>query len=164
MEKCVHNAPPQDTCPSLAHSRRFPKAPQGVPVWDCHPLVLQLWTPGQREVAKPSLPSTTGRLRWVGGEKKVNPCPRHGHTSSPIEAAPVAILRKPNLFNFSPVISDSTWFDTKVQLLFAKTPQVMASHELSGPPLQLLISLHFTAAGPEFCTPRYPSAWPSCRL
>lgn len=64
-----------------------------------------------------------GSLSWVGGEKKVNPFPGHGHTNSPIEAAPAAILKKPNLFNFSPVTSNSTWFNTTVPPLFAKTPR-----------------------------------------
>lgn len=95
-------------------------------------------------------------LRWVRGEKKVNLFPGHGHTSSPIEAASAATLRKLNLFHFPPVICDSTWFNIKVQPLFAKTLQVMASLTLSGPALQLFIFLHFTAAGPECCTTPLP--------
>lgn len=94
----------------------------------------------------------TGNLRWVRGEKKVNLFPGHGHTSSPTEAASAATLRKLNLFHFPSVICNSTWLNTKVQSLFAKTLQVMASLTPSGPDPQLLMSLHFTAAGPECCT------------
>lgn len=61
-EVCIE-CPFPDTCASLVHSHRFPKGPQGVTVWDCQPLILQLWTHGQQEAAKPSLPSITGGLK-----------------------------------------------------------------------------------------------------
>lgn len=82
-EVCTQRPFP-DTCASLVHSHRFPKDPQGVTVWDCQPLILQLWTPGQQEAAKPSLPSTTGRLggqddgkpeAWQGDSENDQPFP-----------------------------------------------------------------------------------------
>lgn len=112
-EVCTQRPFP-DTCVSLVHSHRFPKDPQGVTVWHYQPLILQLWTPGQQEAAKPCLPSTNGRSRgqddgkpevWQGVEKMINSFPSLGHSSSAIKVTPAATLRKPNLFNFSPVIS-----------------------------------------------------------
>lgn len=78
MEKCVHNAPSQTRVPHLYTHTGFPKTHRGVTAWDWQPLILQLWTPGQQEAAKPSLPSTTSRSRgqddgksevWQGGRE-----------------------------------------------------------------------------------------------
>lgn len=91
---------------------------------------------------------TEGVRLWVGEEKVVSPFPGHGHTSFPIEAAPAATLRKPNLFNFYPVISNCPWFNPNVQPHFAKAPLAysISPTELAIPAVDSFLTFHNSCA------------------